>query len=86
MDTTTRFTFGGVLDAYHSDGFDMNKSSPTRLRTAGFANSSLNIGNSLASRLCPSQLAITVITTFSALVLFYWIYISVRNSYLVTVL
>ena len=86
MDTTTRFTFGGVLDAYHSDGFDMNKSPPTRLPTVGFGNNSVNIGNSPAGRLCPSQLAITVITTFSTLVLFYWIYISVCNSYLVTAL
>lgn len=37
--------FRGVLDAYHSDILDGNSASPAWLRTVGFGNNSLNIGD-----------------------------------------
>lgn len=39
--------FRGVLDKYNSDILDVNSSSPAWLRTVGFGNNSLNIGDSL---------------------------------------
>ena len=38
--------FRGVLDTYNSDILEVNSTSPTWLRTVGFGNNSLNIGDS----------------------------------------
>lgn len=58
---TIRFKFNGVLDAYHSDVLDMNASSPTWLRTVGFGNNTLNVGNSGVGRLLPNLGAATIV-------------------------
>lgn len=70
---TIGFTFKGVLDAYHSDVLNTNTSSPIWLRTVGFGNNTLNIGNSnsAAGQLGPSQWAMTVIMAFSVFILFH---------------
>lgn len=68
---TIRFTFKGILDAYHSDVLDMNTSSPTWLRTVGFGNNSLNIGNSGVGRPRPGLGAATIVTTFIILAMLY---------------
>jgi hypothetical protein len=70
---TIQFTFNGVLDAYHSDVLDMNASSPTWLRTVGFGNNTLNIGNgdSGVGRLRPSLGAATIVITCTIFALFY---------------
>jgi hypothetical protein len=46
-----RITFEGVIDSYHSDILDQDKSSPTWIRTVGFQNNSLNIGYNSAGQL-----------------------------------
>ncbi|KAJ5604868.1 hypothetical protein N7510_010022 [Penicillium lagena] len=69
---TIRFTFNGVLDAYHSDVLDMNASSPTWLRTVGFGNNTLNIGNSGGvGRFRPSLGTATIVITCTIFAVFY---------------
>ncbi|KAJ5804892.1 hypothetical protein N7474_010779 [Penicillium riverlandense] len=68
---TIRFTFKGVLDAYHSDVLNMNASSPTWLRTVGFGNNTLNIGNGAIGRLRPSLGAATIVITCIIFAVFY---------------
>lgn len=60
--------FRGVLDTYHSDILDVNSSTPAWLRTVGFGNNSLNIGNeaNAAGRISVG-LTGTFITVFSVL-------------------
>jgi len=69
---TIRFTFNGVLDAYHSDVLDMNASSPTWLRTVGFCNNTLNIGNGSngVGRLRASLGAATIVISCTIFALF----------------
>lgn len=43
---TVQVRFRGVLDTYNSDILDINSTTPAWLRTVGFGNNSLNIGNS----------------------------------------
>ncbi|KAJ6114796.1 hypothetical protein N7486_000574 [Penicillium sp. IBT 16267x] len=64
-----RFTFEGVLDPYHSDVLDMNATSPTWLRTVGFGNDTLNIGNSAGWRLGPDLGCVIAVFTFMVWIL-----------------
>ncbi|KAJ6002357.1 hypothetical protein N7451_004904 [Penicillium sp. IBT 35674x] len=64
-----RFTFEGVLDSYHSDVLDMNATSPTWLRTVGFGNDTLYIGNSAGWRLGPDLGGVIAVFTFMVWIL-----------------
>ena len=66
---TIRLRFRGVLDTYHSDVLDVNASTPTWLRTVGFGNNSLNIGNEQDNAASSSRVGLGTVSLTSIFVL-----------------